>query len=78
MTRVTGLARTANELRTARCAIAGDKIFERFAHAASQEEGLISIEAIVSAFVFLIASQLGVGHLRSMSARHGKNGEQEF
>jgi NAD(P)-dependent dehydrogenase (short-subunit alcohol dehydrogenase family) len=34
-------------------AIAGDKIFQRFPDAASREESLISIEAIVNAFVFL-------------------------
>jgi NAD(P)-dependent dehydrogenase (short-subunit alcohol dehydrogenase family) len=34
-------------------AIAGDKIFNRFPDAASREESLISIEAIVNAFVFL-------------------------
>lgn len=34
-------------------AIAGDKIFNRFPDAASQEESLISIEAIVNAFAFL-------------------------
>jgi hypothetical protein len=34
-------------------AIAGDKIFNRFPDAASQEENLISIEAIVNAFTFL-------------------------
>jgi NAD(P)-dependent dehydrogenase (short-subunit alcohol dehydrogenase family) len=34
-------------------AIAGDKIFRRFPEAASREDSLISIEAIVDAFVFL-------------------------
>ena len=34
-------------------AIAGDKIFSRFPDAASREESLISIEAIVNAFAFL-------------------------
>lgn len=34
-------------------AIAGDKIFQRFPDAASREESLISIEAIVNAFAFL-------------------------
>jgi len=34
-------------------AIAGDKIFQRFPNAASREESLISIEAIVNAFAFL-------------------------
>jgi NAD(P)-dependent dehydrogenase (short-subunit alcohol dehydrogenase family) len=34
-------------------AIAGDKIFNRFADAASREESLISIEAIVDAYAFL-------------------------
>jgi NAD(P)-dependent dehydrogenase (short-subunit alcohol dehydrogenase family) len=34
-------------------AIAGDKIFRRFPEAASRENSLISIEAIVDAFVFL-------------------------
>jgi hypothetical protein len=34
-------------------AIAGDKIFKRFPDAASREESLISIEAIVNAFAFL-------------------------
>jgi NAD(P)-dependent dehydrogenase (short-subunit alcohol dehydrogenase family) len=34
-------------------AIAGDKIFQRFADAASREESLISIEAIVDAYAFL-------------------------
>lgn len=34
-------------------AIAGDKIFRRFADAAGREDGLISIEAIVNAFTFL-------------------------
>jgi NAD(P)-dependent dehydrogenase (short-subunit alcohol dehydrogenase family) len=34
-------------------AIAGDKIFSRFADAASREESLISIEAIVDAYAFL-------------------------
>ena len=34
-------------------AIAGDKIFQRFADAANREESLISIEAIVDAFAFL-------------------------
>jgi NAD(P)-dependent dehydrogenase (short-subunit alcohol dehydrogenase family) len=34
-------------------AIAGDKIFNRFPDAASREESLISIEAIVNAFAFL-------------------------
>jgi NAD(P)-dependent dehydrogenase (short-subunit alcohol dehydrogenase family) len=34
-------------------AIAGDKIFRRFPDAAGREDSLISIEAIVDAFVFL-------------------------
>jgi NAD(P)-dependent dehydrogenase (short-subunit alcohol dehydrogenase family) len=34
-------------------AIAGDKIFQRFADAARREDSLISIEAIVNAFAFL-------------------------
>jgi NAD(P)-dependent dehydrogenase (short-subunit alcohol dehydrogenase family) len=34
-------------------AIAGEKIFQRFPDAVSREESLISIEAIVNAFVFL-------------------------
>jgi hypothetical protein len=34
-------------------AIAGDKIFNRFPDAASREESLVSIEAIVNAFAFL-------------------------
>ena len=34
-------------------AIAGDKIFRRFSDAASREDSLISIEAIVNAFTFL-------------------------
>jgi hypothetical protein len=34
-------------------AFAGDKIFNRFPDAASRDEGLISIEAIVNAFAFL-------------------------
>lgn len=34
-------------------AIAGDKILQRFPNAASREESLISIEAIVNAFAFL-------------------------
>jgi NAD(P)-dependent dehydrogenase (short-subunit alcohol dehydrogenase family) len=39
-------------------AIAGDKIFRRFADAASREESLISIDAIVDAFAFLYSQPL--------------------
>jgi hypothetical protein len=55
-------------------AIAGDKIFKRFPDAASREESLISIEAIVNASS--MASHLGVGHLRLTSERHAKSGER--
>jgi hypothetical protein len=59
-------------------AIAGDKIFQRFPDAASREESLISVEAIVNAFAFLYGASPRVGHLRLTPEPHAKSGERSM
>jgi len=56
-------------------AIAGDKIFNRFPDAASREESLINIEAIVNTFAFLYGQPFRGWSFEVDVRTRGKNGE---